>query len=75
MKANKDLIGKTITGVVAVNKPGEDAREILMMQFSDGTHVEFVSPEGRRRFGRRLRRSKMRSGAGQEHPQMALNVA
>ena len=75
MKANKDLIGKTITGVVAVNKPGEDAREILMMQFSDGTHVEFVSPEGRRRFGRRLRRSKMRGNPCQDSPQLALNVA
>jgi len=48
MKMNQDLIGKTITGVVAVSPPGEDVREIWMLQFSDGTHVEFVSPEARR---------------------------
>jgi len=41
MKANQDLIGKTITGVVAVTPPGEDVREIWMLQFSDGTHIEF----------------------------------
>jgi hypothetical protein len=48
MKANQDLIGKTITGVVAVEQPGENAREIWMLQFSDGSHVEFVSPRARR---------------------------
>ena len=52
MKANQDLIGKTITGVVAVTPPGEGVREILMLQFSDGTHVEFVSPQARRRRAR-----------------------
>ena len=43
---NQDLIGKTITGVVAVTPPGEQTREIWMLQFSDGSHVEFVSPCG-----------------------------
>ena len=52
MKANQDLIGKTITGVIAVTQPGEDVREIWMLQFSDGTHVEFVSPSARRRLNR-----------------------
>ena len=72
---NQDLIGKTITGVIAVTPPGEHTREIWMLQFSDGSHVEFVSPEGRRRFGRRLRRSKMRGNPCQDSPQLALNVA
>jgi hypothetical protein len=39
MKANQDLIGKTITGVIAVTPPGEDVREIWMLQFSDGSHL------------------------------------
>ena len=60
MKANQDLIGKTITGVVAVSPPGEDVREIWMLQFSDGTHVEFVSPEGRKRLRRSVRRKRER---------------
>ena len=41
MKSNQDLIGKTITSVVAVQRPGDDVREIWMLQFSDGSHVEF----------------------------------
>jgi len=75
MKTNQDLIGKTISGVVAVTQPGENAREIWMLQFSDGTHVEFVSPSARRA----LRRSShSRKSIIQRHPnelQLALNVA
>ena len=75
MKANQDLIGKTITGVVAVTQAGEDTREIWMLQFSDGSHVEFVSPTARRR----LRRgSSIRKAAISRPPnelQLALNVA
>ena len=52
MKANQDLIGKTITGVVAVTQPDDGVREIWMLQFSDGSHVEFVSPVARRRLRR-----------------------
>lgn len=46
------LVGKTITGVVAT--PGKDSNphRIWMLQFSDGTHVEFVSPSARRRLNR-----------------------
>ena len=75
MKANQDLIGKTITGVVAVTPPGESAREIWMLQFSDGTHVEFVSPRAQSR----LRRSAGHKKAGFKHAvnelQLMLNVA
>lgn len=75
MNANQDLIGKTITGVVAVTPPGENVREIWMLQFSDGTHVEFVSPQGRRR----LRGQNLRKKAAISRPrndlQLHLNVA
>lgn len=75
MKANQDLIGKTITGVVAVTPPGEDVREIWMLQFSDGTHVEFVSPEGRKRLRRSVRRKKRVISRAPNTLQLALNVA
>ncbi len=75
MKTNQDLIGKTISGVVAVTQPGENAREIWMLQFSDGTHVEFVSPSARRAL---RRSSRSRKAVVQRRPnelQLALNVA
>ena len=71
MKSNQDLIGKTITGVVAVQRPGEDVREIWMLQFSDGSHVEFVSPDGRSR----LRRSAGRRKVAFPPPQSGLQLA
>ena len=75
MKTNQDLIGKTITGVVAVTPPGEDMREVWMLQFSDGTHVEFVSPEGRKRLRRSVRRIKAVISRTPNSLQLALNVA
>ena len=75
MKSNQDLIGKTITGVVAVTPPGEDAREIWMLQFSDGTHVEFVSPQARRRMRRLSGKNKRHIPASANALQLALNVA
>ncbi len=52
MDKDFQLVGKTITGVVAT--PGKDSNphRIWMLQFSDGTHVEFVSPSARRRLNR-----------------------
>jgi len=49
MKVDFELLGKTITGVVAT--PGKDnlPHRIWMLQFSDGSHVEFVSATARRR--------------------------
>jgi hypothetical protein len=75
MKANQDLIGKTITGVIAVTPPGEDVREIWMLQFSDGSHVEFVSPDGKRRLRRSAGRKKTGFGPRPGVLQLALNVA
>ena len=75
MKANQDLIGKTISGVVAVSQPGENAREIWMLQFSDGTHVEFVSPSARRALRRKSRSRKAAINRPANELQLALNVA
>ena len=46
------MVGKTISGVVASPAKGNDPRRIWMLQFSDGTHVEFVSPSARRRLNK-----------------------
>jgi len=52
MNADFQLVGKTISGVVASPAKGNEPRRIWMLQFSDGTHVEFVSPSARRRLNR-----------------------
>ena len=52
MNTDFKLVGKTITGVVASPSKGNEPRRIWMLQFSDGTHVEFVSPSARRRLNR-----------------------
>lgn len=52
MDTDFQLVGKTITGVVATPGKDNDPRRIWMLQFSDGTHVEFVSPSARRRLNR-----------------------
>jgi len=49
MNTDFELLGKTITGIVATPGEGNDPHRIWMLQFSDGTHVEFVSPSARRR--------------------------
>ena len=75
MKANQDLIGKTISGIVAVAEPGESVREIWMLQFSDGTHVEFVSPSAKRSLKRNVRRRKAMLNRPPDELQLSLNVA
>lgn len=75
MKANQDLIGKMISGVVAVTKPGESVREIWMLQFSDGTHVEFVSPAAKRSLKRSAGRRNARIKRPAKELQLSLNVA
>ena len=75
MKANQDLLGKTITGIVAVSEPGESVREIWMLQFSDGTHVEFVSPSAKRSLKRSVRRHKTMMKRSFNELQLSLNVA
>jgi len=75
MKSNQDLIGKTITGVVAVTPPGESVREIWMLQFSDGSHIEFVSPQARRHLRGNFMRKKASISRPKNDLQLALNVA
>lgn len=75
MRANQELIGKTITSVVAVTPPGENVREIWMLQFSDGSHVEFVSPMARRRLRRGSNNTKTAISRASNGLQLALNVA
>lgn len=52
MNTDFQLLGKTISGVVATPGKDNDPHRIWMLQFSDGTHVEFVSPSARRRLNR-----------------------
>ena len=52
MDSGFQLVGKTITGVVATPGKNNDPHRIWMLQFSDGTHVEFVSPSARRRLNK-----------------------
>ena len=75
MNANQDLLGKTITGIVAVTEPGESIREIWMLQFSDGTHVEFVSPSAKRSLKRLARKRKTIINRPLNELQLSLNVA
>ena len=75
MKSNQYLIGKTISSVVAVSQPDESVREIWMLQFSDGTHVEFVSPKGRQALQRSSRSRKAHIKTPPNELQLLLNVA
>jgi len=75
MNTDFQLLGKTITGVVAT--PGEDTdpHRIWMLQFSDGTHVEFVSPTARRRLIRATGGHKRGAKAYAEPARMNVNAA
>jgi hypothetical protein len=76
MNVNQDLVGKTISGVIASAGQQGSARELWMLQFSDGTHVEFVSPGARKALRRAIKQPvyppKPRTT---DSPQLALNVA
>jgi hypothetical protein len=75
MKADFELVGKTITGVVATPGKDEDPHRIWMLQFSDGTHVEFVSPTARRRLIRVTGAHKRALSGRQDDSQMEVNAA
>jgi hypothetical protein len=49
MSEKLQLVGKTISGIIATPGDGDNPHRIWMLQFTDGTHVEFVSPSARRR--------------------------
>jgi hypothetical protein len=46
-----------------------------MLQFADGSHVEFVSPEAKRRLRRSARRKRATFQPRAGDLQLALNVA
>ena len=71
-----ELIGKTISGIVAVpgSRPGEHNR-IWMLQFTDGTHVEFVSPRARRGLSRLASVPVHAADPVEPNPQLSLEVA
>ena len=75
MKTDFQLVGKTITGIVATPGQGDDPHRIWMLQFSDGSHVEFVSPSARRGLRRSSGKRKMAISRPPNELQLALNVA
>jgi hypothetical protein len=75
MKQKMQLVGKTISGIVAAPVGEDETVCIYMMQFSDGTHVEFVSPQARRDLNRLANVSRGGLRAARKAGQLALNVA
>ena len=75
MSMRESLVGKTISGVVAVQHHESDPAVIWMLQFSDGSHVEFVSPTAKRRL--RMANGAKRRVSTKRIPdaQLMLNVA
>ncbi len=58
------LVGQTIRGVIA--RPGRSGEPavVMMLQFDDGTAVEFVSPRSDRVLREAVRASRRRAGQG-----------
>ncbi len=75
MNTDFDLVGKTITGIVAT--PGKEnlPHRIWMLQFSDGSHVEFVSPSARRRLIRATGGHQRAANPYTEKARMDINAA
>jgi hypothetical protein len=75
MNVKEDLVGKTITGVIATTAPGSGLAQIWMLQFADGSHVEFVSPGARRALQKAASRSRNRAPAKRSSKsQLALDA-
>ncbi len=75
MDVDFELVGKTISGVVATPARGNSPQRIWMLQFSDGSHVEFVSPSARRRLIRATGGHKRVIKAYPEQPGLDINAA
>lgn len=69
------LVGKTITGVVATPGTNDQPHRLWMLQFSDGSHVEFVSPSARRRLIRETGGHKRAMTADLNSPASRVNAA
>lgn len=68
MSLQSDLVGKTISGVIA--RPGSDGREVIVLQFVDGSCFELLSLPAQRLL-RRLARSSGHGGQLSFFPQDA----
>ncbi len=75
MSTDFELVGKTITGIVATPGKDSDPHRIWMLQFSDGTHVEFVSPTARRRLIRATGGHNRSLNSPPAPSQLEVNVA
>ena len=75
MNTDFELVGKTITGVVATRGEENSPHRIWMLQFSDGSHVEFVSPSARRRLIRATGGHKRHEKRPSGRSLMDVNVA
>ena len=75
MSTDFELVGKTITGIVATPGKDNDPHRIWMLQFSDGTHVEFVSPTARRRLIRATGGQNRSLNSPPAPSQLEVNVA
>ena len=75
MNTGFELVGKTITGIVATPGDGKEPHRIWMLQFSDGTHVEFVSPTARRRLIRATGGAKRAINDRHEAAKLQVNAA
>ena len=75
MNTDFQLVGKTITGIVATPGEDNDPHRIWMLQFSDGTHVEFVSPTARRRLIRATGGHKRATKSCSKPARMLINAA
>lgn len=75
MNVRMNLLGKTISGVVAVQDDETGPAQIWMLQFTDGSHVEFVSPAAKKRLRIGASRGKNRPPKAIPDRQLALNVA
>lgn len=75
MNVDFELLGKTITGVVATAGQDNSPHRIWMLQFSDGSHIEFVSPTARRRLIRATGGHKRAVIPYPEQPELDVNAA
>lgn len=75
MNVRMNLLGKTISNVVAIQDDEAGPAQIWMLQFTDGSHVEFVSPAAKKRLSLSARRGNNRPAKAIHEQQLALNVA
>jgi hypothetical protein len=75
VRTDIELVGKTISGVVATPGQDNDPHRIWMLQFTDGSHVEFVSPTARRRLIRATGGHKRVAKVHSAPTQIRSNVA